>query len=165
MPKINFKGLQEVGVVCSDDSRLSPVASRILRDLAIRSSKASVRQIQFWDAGINRSDKISDAAKGFLQTRGFGTSSLMEVKRVDKYWIKTKDLILTSDRFIKREIVFNFPITNIDLNEKVFTLPEAAGINERIQDFKEDYNIDSSEVYELIERCCIALIKKIEAQN
>lgn len=145
---------------------MSPVASYILRDLAIKSKNPKVRAIQFQDAGYKRSSsQISNSTKGFLQTRGFGTTDMMEIKRIDKYWLVQKDLVFVMDKFLQRDIIYDFfPLKAIEMKKKIVILNEVAGIKTRIRDPGEDFTEDITPVFELIERCCIEIMKKIEKE-
>jgi protein-tyrosine-phosphatase len=159
-----YKGIKGIGIVCLDNLRLGPVAAYILRDLLVKSKNAGVRGIQVSDAGIKRlGSKVSDATKGFLQQKGFGTTDLMEPKRVNKYWLQSKDVIFTMDRFQKRDLIYDFFPNNQEMGKKFLVITEAAGIKEKIRDPLDDFNIDIKPVFQLIEKCCIEIFKKIEA--
>ncbi|MHA1475413.1 MAG: arsenate reductase/protein-tyrosine-phosphatase family protein [Promethearchaeota archaeon] len=158
-----LKNAMDIGIVCIDNTKLSPVAAVLLRSYALQSNNSKVRDIQFYDAGYNR--EVADSAKGFLQQQGFGTTYMLESKRIDKKWIKSKDIILTMDRFLKRDIIYDYPLVHQDLKEKVFTLTEVAGIQERIRDPGEDYEEDLESVFLLIDKCCKGIIKKLEKAN
>lgn len=160
-----LKNVMDIGIVCIDNTKLSPVAAVLLRSYALQSSNSKVRDIQFYDAGYNRGGEVADSAKGFLQQKGFGTTYMLESKRIDKKWIKSKDLILTIDKFIKRDIIYDYPLIHQDLKDKVFTLTEIAGIQERIRDPGEDYEEDLESVFLLIDKCCKIIIKKLEKAN
>ncbi|WP_457920135.1 arsenate reductase/protein-tyrosine-phosphatase family protein [Candidatus Lokiarchaeum ossiferum] len=153
--------------VCIDDLRLSPVASLILRDLLIKSKKSNVRNIQVSHAGYKRrGSTVSDATKGFLQKRGFGTTDMLEPHRVSKAWLKSKDIIFTMDRFLRRDLIYDFFASNRkEMENKILVLNDAAGINEKIRDFEDDHNSDSSGVFNLIERCCNELYLQIDKVN
>ncbi len=157
-----LKNAMEIGIVCIDNTKLSPIAAVLLRSYALQSSNPKVRDIQFYDAGYNRGGEVADSAKGFLQQKGFGTTFMLESRRIDKKWIKSKDLILTMDKFIKRDIIYDYPIVHQDLKDKVFTLTEIAGIQERIRDPGENQEEDLEPVFSLIENCCKKIIKKLE---
>jgi protein-tyrosine-phosphatase len=158
----SLKNAKDIGIVCIDNTKLSPV---LLRSYALQSSNPKVRDIQFYDAGYNRGENIADSAKGFLQQHGYGTTFMLEPSRINKNWIKSKDLILTMDKYIKRDIIYDFPLVHQDLRDKVFTLPEFAGIQERIRDPGENYEEDLESVFILIDNCCKKIIKKLEKAN
>ena len=69
------------------------------------------------------------------------------------------------DKFIKRDIIYDFPLVHQDLRDKVFTLPEISGIQERIRDPGENYEEDLESVFILIDNCCKKIIKKLEKAN
>jgi protein-tyrosine-phosphatase len=162
-----FKGIQSVGLVCIDNTRLSPVAEVLLNRMAIESRNPKVRGISFHSAGYNRTiDKVADSAKGYLQMLGFSISPFMETDRINKDWLISKDLILTMDKFIRRDILFNyFPGSETEWANKILVLNEAAGIGDKIRDPGSDPTADIKPVYNLIRRCCEALIKKLEGAN
>ncbi len=153
--------------MCIDDLRLSPVFSYLLKELLIKSKKSSVRGIQVNHCGYKRQgSKVSDTTKGFLQTKGFGTTDMLEPHRVNKSWLLSKDIIFTTDRFIRRDIIYDFFSTKTkEMQNKIFVLNDAAGINEKIRDFGDDYNTDSKSVFNLIERCCQKIFAQIEREN
>lgn len=153
--------------MCIDDLRLSPVASLILKDLLIKSKNSFVRSILVSHAGYKRrGSSVSDATKGFLQKRGFGITDMLEPHRVSKIWLKSKDVIFTMDRFIRRDLIYDFfPSKRKEMELKILVLNDAAKINEKIRDFGDDYNSDSSCVFNLIERCCKEIYLQIEKDN
>lgn len=160
----NNDQLEDIGIVCMDNTNLSPVAAYILRDLAVRSKNAKIRQLRFHDAGYKRTtNRVSNAAKGFLQQRGFGTTDMMETKRVRKRWLEKMDLILVMDKFLKRDILYDFFSTRVEeMKQKIHIFNEFAGINERIRDPGMDYTEDITPVFLLVERCCQNIMKKLE---
>ena len=160
-----LKNVKDIGIVCIDNTKLSPVAAVLLRNFVIKSKNPNIRNIQVYDAGYERGEKIADSARGFLQKRGFGTTFMLETTRIDKKWVKSRDLILTMDKFLKRDIIYDFPMNDQDLKLKVFTLNEISGINERIRDPGEDYGVDLDPIFELIEKCCKKIIEKLEKAN
>jgi protein-tyrosine-phosphatase len=162
-----LKGVQSVGIVCIDNTRLSPVAEILLNRLAIESRNPKVRAISFHSAGYNRTaDKIADSAKGYLQTLGFGLTPFMETDRINKDWLITKDIILTMDKYLRRDIIFNyFPGSEREWENKILVLNEVVGITEKIRDPGPDPIAETKHVYSLIQRCCEALIKKLEGAN
>ena len=164
---INLKDIETVGIVCIDNARLSPVAAIICRDIAIKSKNPKIRALQFHDAGFRRiSHKVSDSAKGFLQSQGFGSSDMLEIKRIDKQWLLKKDLILVMDKFLQRDILYDFFPTQVSaMKEKILILNEVAGISTRIRDPGDDYNADHGAVYLLIEKCCQKILQRIEQAN
>jgi protein-tyrosine-phosphatase len=166
-PKNPFKDIQSIGIVDNDGTRLSPVAAVLIRDLLVRSKNPKVRSISVDGAGFKRTTlKVEDRAIGYLQTQGFGAAGMLEPKRIDKYWLKTKDLILTIDRFIKRDILYDyFPTTTDEWDEKILVFHEAAGINEKIQDPLDDYSVDIRNIFELIKKCVEKIIQKLEQAN
>ena len=89
----------------------------------------------------------------------------MEPTRVTKYWLKSKDIIFTMDRFQKRDLIYDFFRNDLDAHKKFLILNEAAGISERIRDPVDDYNADIKSVFILIEKCCKAIYQKIERAN
>ena len=161
----HLKNAIDIGIVCIDNTKLSPVAAVLLRSYALQSNNSKVRDIQFYDAGYNRGGEVADSAKGFLQQQGFGTTYMLEAKRITKNWIKSKDLILTIDKFIKRDIIYDYPLVHQNLKDKVFTLTEVAGIQERIRDPGDNYEEDLESVFILIDNCCKKIIKKLEQAN
>ena len=160
-----LKNAMDIGIVCLDNTKLSPVAAVLLRSYATQSSNSKVRDIQFYDVGYNRGGDVADSAKGFLQQQGFGTTYMLESRRIDKKWIKSKDLILTIDKFIKRDIIYDYPLVHQNLKEKVFTLTEIAEIQEKIRDPGEDCEEDLESMFLLIDKCCKKIIKKLEKAN
>ncbi|QEE15510.2 hypothetical protein DSAG12_01336 [Promethearchaeum syntrophicum] len=160
-----LKNAMDIGIVCIDNTKLSPVAAVLFRSYALQSNIPKVRDIQFYDAGYKRGGEVANSAKGFLQTQGFGTTYMLESRRIDKQWIKSKDIILTMDKFIKRDIIYDYPLVHQDLKEKVFTLTEIAGIQEKIRDPGENYEEDLDSVFLLIDKCCKKIIKKLEQAN
>ncbi len=137
-----------------------------MKDLVIKSKSSVVRRIQVDHAGYKRQgSKVADATKGFLQKRGFGTSDMLEPHRVNKLWLLSKDLVLTMDRFIKRDLIYDyFPAKVKEMQNKIIVLNDAAGM-EKIRDFGDDYNTDSTSVFNLIEQCCQEIYKQIERDN
>lgn len=166
-PIINFSTVSSIGIVCTDCSRLSPVAAVLLRYYMSRSTNASVRRIQVSNAGYNKVGlKISNRAISFLQKRGFGVSDHMKPVRIDRVWVEKKDLILSTDRFLKRNLIYDVFSTKVaEMRETVFTLPEAVGIDDKIRDPGEDRGIDIAPTFELIDKCCIKLVKILENAN
>ena len=162
-----LKGITSIGIICLDGVRLSPVAAVIMRDLLVKSKKSAVRSISVEDAGHKRtSSKVSNSSKGFLQQRGFGTTAFLEPKRVDKYWLKTKDLVLTMDRFIRRDILRDFyPTKKAEVEGHFLILNDAAGIRDKIRDPGDEVNAGIEDVFLLIEECVKKIVKKIEAVN
>ncbi len=162
--KINFSNVESIGIVCSDSLRLSPVAAVLLRYYISRSSYAAVRRFQVSNAGYNRAgSKISNRAIGFLQKKGFGVSDQLKPELVDRFWLTKKDLILTTDRFLQRNLIYDvFPTKSAEMKLKVFTLSEAAAKDGKIRDPGEDYGVDITPVFTLIEECCIAIVKRLE---
>ncbi len=161
-----FKGVETIGLVCIDSRRLSPVAAVLLRDMLLKSKKETVRSIQVYHGGYERKGHdISNRALSYLQRKGFTQSDQLRVERIDKIWARSKDLILTMDKFIKRDVIYDFPMTDKDLKKSVFTLTEAAGVNERIRDPGEDYSYEIDPVFDLIERCLKEIVKKLERVN
>ncbi|WP_457558011.1 arsenate reductase/protein-tyrosine-phosphatase family protein [Candidatus Harpocratesius sp.] len=162
-----YKNVESIGIVCMDNTTLSPVAAYLFRDLAIKSRNPKIRKIRFFDAGYKRTHhSVSNSAKGFLQQRGFGTTDMMETHRVNKNWLVTKDIIFVMDRFLQRDLLYDFFPTKVEeMKKKILILNEAAGIDERIRDTSEDFYIDVTPTFLLIERCCIQIIKIIEREN
>ncbi|MHA1520417.1 MAG: arsenate reductase/protein-tyrosine-phosphatase family protein [Promethearchaeota archaeon] len=163
---VKFHKIETIGIVCIDNSSLSQVAAIICRDLAIRSKNPKVRSLQIYDAGYKRiSQKVSDSAKGFLQTKGFGSSDMLEIKRINKQWLLKKDLVFVMDKFLQRDILYDFfPSRNSPMRDKIFILNEVAGIPTRIRDPGDDYNADHRAVYILIEKCCQKIMQRIEKE-
>ena len=145
-----------LSLVCLDNTNLSLVAVYLLRDLAIYSSNPKIRQIWFHDAGYKRTSiRVSNAAKGFLQQRGFGTTDMMETKRVNKKWLEKKDLILVMDKFLKRDWIYDFFPTRVEeMNDKILLFNEFAGIEECIRDPGINYTEDNTPVFLHVKRCC-----------
>jgi protein-tyrosine-phosphatase len=162
-----YKGASNIAIVCIDNTRLSPVAVVIMRNMASKSSNKFVKQIAFDAAGYKRSSmNVSDSAKGYLQRKGFHATAFMEAKRADKTFLKMKDIIFTIDRFIARDLLYDFfPTKTPEWKQKILVLNDAAGIKDKIRDPGEDYNADIDAVFELIEKCCKAIIKKLEMSN
>ncbi len=160
-----LKNAMDIGIVCLDNTKLSPVAAVLLRSYALQSSNSKVRDIQFYDAGYNHGEEVSNSTKGFLQKLGFGTTYMLKPRRINKKWIKSKSLILTMDKFIKRDIIYDYPLVHQNLRDKVFTLTEIAEIQEKIRDPGEDYDEDLESVFLLIDKCCKKIIKKLEKAN
>jgi len=135
---MKLKNIQYIGIVCDDNARLSPVATYLLRDLAIRSSQEWIRSLEFYSAGYKQVGELSNGAKGFLQTRGFGNTDLYSPTRVDKYWIRKKDLIIPMNRFLRLKLLHDFPITGVNMQEKIIPFPKISGLNEMIHDPGDD---------------------------
>ena len=159
---MNLKNIRYIGVICNHNARLSPVAAFLLRDLAIRSSREWIRNLIFFSAGYKYAGELSNGAKSFLQTRGFGNMDLYSPTRVNKYWVRTKDLIITMNRFIRLKLLHDFPITGVNLSEKIIPFPEISEINEPIHDPGDDDPEALENTFLLIEKCCEALIRKLE---
>lgn len=160
---VNLKKIQYVGIVCDDNARLSPVATYLLRDLAIRSSHEWIRSLEFFSAGYKQVGKLSNGAKGFLQTRGFGNTDLYSPTRVDKYWVRKKDLIITMNRFLRLNLIHDYPITGVNMQEKIIPFPKISGLSEMVHDPGDDDPEELEKSFLLIEKGCKAIIKKFEA--
>ena len=160
---MNLKKIHYIGIVCDDNSRLSPVATYLLRDLAIRSSHEWVRDLEIFSAGYKQVGKLSNGAKGFLQTRGFGNTDLYAPTRVDKYWVRKKDLIITINRFLRLNLIHDYPISGVNMQEKIIPFPKISGLNEMVHDPGDDDPEALEKTFLLIEKGCKAIIKKFEA--
>jgi protein-tyrosine-phosphatase len=162
-----FKNIAAVGIVCIDNVRLSPIAEVMLNRMAVESKNPKIRQINFYSAGFQRSSvKMADSTKGFLQKNGFDTSSLHDPERISKDWLVTKDIILTMDKFIRRDILHDyFPVVAPEWEEKILVFNEAVGISDRIRDPGNDPLAETTPVYELVKKCCEALILLLEKSN
>lgn len=161
MVNINLKEIKNIGIVSRYGDRLPPVAVSLFRYHALRSSKQNINHLQFWHAGIERAQKIADDAQGYLQERGFATTSWMQPERVDKYWVKTKDLILVFDRFERKKLIFDFPIGGKDLNSSIMIINEIVG-QAPILDPELQEGLDSWGTYDQLEKCIIAILKNWE---
>lgn len=161
-----LKGAQTIGIVDSDNVRFGPVAQVILNRMAVESKNGNVRKISFQTAGIKRtSDQVSNSAKGYLQQKGFGATDLLKPQRIDKYWVKTKDLIVVLEYYLKDKVIFDFFPTNFEeMGEKVLVLNEIVEISDPIRDPGTDEE-NLKPIYELLERCCKEFIKKLENAN
>ena len=157
-----LKEIQYIGIVCKHNARLSPVATYLLRDLAIRSSHEWIRGLEIFSAGYNQPGGLSNGAKSFLQLRGFGNTDLYSPTRVDKYWVRTKDLIITMNRPLRLKLIHDFPITGVNLQEKIVPFPKISGIDEPIHDPGDDDPETLEESFLLIEKNCKAFIRKLE---
>lgn len=156
--------IKKIGIVCEEGNKISPVATILFRDYAIKSSKAQIRTLQFWTGSISRSSKLTDSTIGYLQKRGFSNARYTEVDRISLDWIKKKDLILTSDKFVKRKILYDFGINQENLEESVYTLPEFAKIDLRIRDPGDEAYSDNESLFQSIDKCCkksIILLEKL----
>ncbi len=137
------------------------------RDFASNSIKESIRQLRFNAAGYKRNtSKIADISKGFLITRGYKAVDYFEPTRINKSWLTSNDIIFTMDRFLRRDILFQyFPLQMEVMELRILTLSEAAGITDKIIDLGDDPSEDFHPVFNLLERCCRTIIQKIEAEN
>lgn len=162
-----LRGINEIGVVCDDGSKLSPVVVVLLRDFAIRSSNKNVRSMKFYNAGYKRGKEITNSAKGFLQQEGFQTTSdFLELDRVDFGWIQIKDIILVMDKFLKRKIFHDYGDSNIEIEKKVFIFNEFVGINQKIRDPGDEFvSSENKELFLLLKKCCQIFIKMLEKAN
>ena len=157
-----MKNIQFIGLVCDTNARLSPVATFLLRDLAIRSSHEWIRNLEFFSAGYKQIGKLSNGAIGFLQTRGFGNTDLYSPTRVDKYWIRKKDLIIPMNRFLRLKLIRDFPITGVKMQDIIIPFPKISGLNEMIHDPGDDDPEALENTFLLIEKGCEMLIRKLE---
>jgi len=163
----SLKNIQTIGVVDIDNVRLGPVAQVILNRTAVESKNAAVRGIKFYTAGYKRTiDNVADNAKSYLQTHGFGNVELMKPVRIDKNWIRTKDLIIVTEQYLRDKILFDFfPTTYEEWEKKIMIMNDLAGITEGIRDPGQDPLVSMKPIYELLERCCKEIIKKLENAN
>ena len=90
---------------------------------------------------------------------------MLEIKRIDKQWLLKKDLIFVMDKFLQRDILYDFFRSQIStMKEKILILNEEAGISTRIRDPGEDFNADHRAVFLLIEKCCQKIMQRIEKE-
>ena len=121
------KNFQSIGVVCIDNVRISPVAEILLNRMAAESKNAHVRGMKFFSAGYRRGDpKSPNSAKGFLQKKGFGNTELMKPQRIDKDWLRAKDLIIVTEKYLRNKILFDFfPTNSADWDKKIVIMNES----------------------------------------
>jgi len=163
----SFKGVQTIGIVDLDNVRLGPVAQVILNRTAVESKNATVRGMKFYTAGYKRTvDQAADSAKSYLQTHGFGNAELLKPVRLDKNWLRTKDLIIVTEPYLRDKILFDFfPTTYEEWEKKIGIINEMVGISDVIRDPGPDPLVSMKPIYELLERCCKEIIKKLEMSN
>lgn len=157
------KKITSIGIVDIDSLRLAPVTAVLLRDMLQQSKNKNLHEINVEYAGYERtSQNISNSAKGYLQTKGFKNTDALDIYRIDKPWLMSKDLILTIDKYIKRDILYNYPIQGEQsLEPKTHILTEYVGINDKIRDPGTEGLYNIRDAYELIERCLEKLVAKI----
>jgi protein-tyrosine-phosphatase len=162
-----LKGIATIGIVDPDNTRMGPVAQVIMNRLAVESKNATVRSMKFYTAGYNRtSHNVADSAKGYLQMNGFQATAFMQPERVDKDWLITKDLIICTDRFIKRDLLHDFfPASYNDWKDKMVVFTDLVGSKEVLRDPGDDPTAPTKPVYDLIKQCCELLIKRLEKEN
>ncbi len=157
-----LKSLQNIGLVCQDGTKISVIVAYLLRNHAIKSSNKIIRNLRFWNAGIERQGKIKDSTKGFLQKKGYSTSSMADIERISNHWLKHKDLILTSDRFVKRKIVYDYTGGGQDLAEKTLTIKEFINGDTDLRDPGDEASSDNQTLFTLIEEISPRIIQELE---
>ena len=158
----NLRPITNIGVVCDDGSKISPIITYFLRLYAIKSSKKHIRDIIFWNASIKQAIDIKDSVKGYFQKKGVSTFRSYKIDRVSKNWMKNKDLIITADRFSKKKLIYDFTIDDTIFKDKIFTLPEIINSTTRLRDPGDDSSSNNTEFFDLIDQFCKTMISILE---
>lgn len=159
----------KVLVVCLGNMCRSPVGEYLLRDFALKSSSAPVRQIQFYSAGIwGSSGGMHEHSLTYLSNMGINGRDFQS-KKLNRTLILTYDLILVFEKYMISDSIVPFLKEDRnseyeELKQKFLLFTEAAGDSGEIED---PYGYGKREYFRIlneISRCAELIVKKWESK-